>query len=117
MVNIEQLPYLFSILIFTLGWLIIFTQANLIKKIIGINIMETGIFLFFISMGYIKGAVPPIYNPSLAETIYINPLPSALILTGIVVSFSVTALALSIVLKIYQNYGTIYSSQLMQELE
>lgn len=109
-------PYIFSILLFSLGWLIIFTQANLIKKVIGINIMESGIFLFFLAVGDITGGKPPIYVEGV-EQIYVNPLPSALILTGIVVSFSITALALSIIIKIYQNYRTIYMPELLKIME
>ncbi len=109
-------PYIFSILLFSLGWLIIFTQANLIKKVIGINIMESGIFLFFLAIGDIAGGNPPIFVPG-SEQVYVNPLPSAVILTGIVVSFSITALALSIIIKIYHNYRTIYMPELLRVLE
>ena len=107
-------PYIFAILLFSLGWLIIFTQANLIKKVIGINIMESGIFLFFLAIGDIADGQPPIFEPGVEGIVYVNPLPSALILTGIVVSFSITALALSIIIKIYSSYNTIYMPQLLQ---
>ena len=108
-------PYFISIILFCLGCLIILTQHNLVKKVIGINIMETSIFLFFIAVGNVEGGVAPIYDPALpADIIYINPLTSALMLTGIVVSFSVTAFALAIIVKLYQFYGTIYAPDIMR---
>lgn len=108
-------PFFISIILFCLGCLCILTQHNLIKKVIGINIMETGIFLFFIAVGNIVGGVAPIYDPALPqEIIYINPLPSALMLTGIVVSFSVTSFALAIIVKLYQFYGTVYAPDIMR---
>ncbi len=108
-------PYVVAVILFCLGCLCILTQHNLIKKVIGINIMETGIFLFFIAVGNIRGGIAPIYDPALPEGIlYINPLPSALMLTGIVVSFSVTAFALAIIVKLYHFYGTIYAPDIMR---
>jgi multicomponent Na+:H+ antiporter subunit C len=88
------------------------THSNLIKKIIGLNIMETSVFLFFVAIGYVRGGSPPILtNPS---DVIINPLPSALILTGIVVGVSVTAFAISLVIKIYKAYGTIDAEEIMR---
>jgi len=108
-------PYFVAIILFCLGCLCILTQHNLVKKVIGINIMETGIFLFFIAVGNIEGGVAPIYDPTLPEgVLYINPLPSVLVLTGIVVSFSVTAFALAIIVKLYQFYGTVYAPDIMR---
>lgn len=94
-----------TIVIFLIGFWIMLSHANLIKKIIGMNIMESAIFLFFVAIGYIKGGVAPIGYE--AENVYVNPLPSALILTGIVVSVSITAFALGLVVKLYQHYGTV----------
>lgn len=107
-------PYFIAIILFSLGCLIILLQHNLMKKVIGINIMETAIFLLFISMGNISGGEAPILDPAVPNALYINPLPSALVLTGIVVSFSVTAFALSIIVKIYNYYGTIDVPEIMR---
>jgi multicomponent Na+:H+ antiporter subunit C len=108
-------PYVIAVILFCLGCLCILTQHNLIKKVIGINIMQTGIFLFFIAVGNVEGGVAPIYDPNLpADAVYINPLPSALMLTGIVVSFSVTSFALAIIIKLYQLYGTVYAPNIMR---
>lgn len=111
---LANFPFFVSMLLFSMGCLIVLTQPNLIKKVIGLNVMETAIFLFFISMGNIYGGVPPIFNPATGGEIYVNPLPQALILTGIVVSFSVTAFALSIIISLYRFYGTVHVTELMK---
>ncbi|HHT47186.1 MAG TPA: cation:proton antiporter subunit C [Firmicutes bacterium] len=108
-------PYFIAMIIFCLGCLCTLTQHNLLKKVIGLNIMQSGIFLFYIAVGNIKGGIAPIYDPTLPEgTLYINPLPSTLILTGIVVGFSVTAFALALIVKLYNYYGTIYAPKIIR---
>lgn len=111
---IINFPYFVSIILFSMGTLIVLTQPNLVKKVIGINIMESAIFLFFIIVGNIHGGVPPIFDPQFPDALYINPLPSCLMLTGIVVSFSVTAFALALIVKLYIYYGTISSPNFMR---
>jgi multicomponent Na+:H+ antiporter subunit C len=90
------------------------THPNLIKKIIGINIMETSVFLLFVSIGFIRGGNAPILTLDGTPSVYVNPLPSALILTGIVVAVSITVYALSMIIKIYDAYGTIELDEIMQ---
>jgi len=107
-------PYFVAIILFSMGTLIVLTQTNLIKKVIGINILQSAIFLFFITVGNIEGGVPPIYDPQFPNALYINPLPSCLMLTGIVVSFSVTAFALALIVKLYLFYGTICAPNFMK---
>ena len=68
--------------------------------------MESAIFLMFIAAGNIRGGTVPILRQSNPEALYINPVPSALMLTGIVVSVSVTAFALALIIRLYQSYGT-----------
>ncbi len=102
--------YGMAIIIFLVGFWIMLTHSNLIKKIIGMNIMETAIFLFFVAIGYVQGGAAPILDQQGVS--YVNPLPSALILTGIVVSVSVTAFALSLVVKLYQYYGTVDANEI-----
>lgn len=97
-----------------MGTLIVLTQQNLIKKVIGINIMETAIFLFFIAVGNMHGGVAPIFDHLHPDAPYVNPLPSVLMLTGIVVSFSVTAFALALIVKLYIFYGTICAPNFMK---
>lgn len=88
-------------------------QRNLIKKIIGLNIMDTAVYLFLAAKGYVAGRAAPILleNGSggwvTSSAVYVNPVPAGLVLTGIVVSVSVTAFALALTLKIYEAYGTL----------
>ncbi len=116
--NLELLvvnfPYFVAIILFSMGTLIVLTQTNLIKKVIGINILQSAIFLFFIIVGDIQGGVPPIVDPNVTDVLYVNPLPSTLMLTGIVVSFSVTAFALALIVKLYLFYGTICAPNFMK---
>ena len=109
---LNHINYIGASAIFVIGLYTVLTHENLIKRIIGINIMYTAVFLFFISIGYINNANPPIVNLDQANLIYINPVPSALILTGIVVSVSVTAFSLSLIIRIYESYGTINNDEL-----
>src|SRR3989339_1331854 len=103
---LEHINYLGGVALFIIGLHTVVTHKNLIKRVMGINIMATGIFLFFIAIGNVTGGVPPIVVDG--ETpVFINPMPSVLILTGIVVSVSITVYALSLVIRIYQTYGTI----------
>ncbi|KPU42302.1 Na(+)/H(+) antiporter subunit C1 [Oxobacter pfennigii] len=97
-----------AMILFGIGFTTLLLNSNLIKKIIGFNIMDMAIFLFFIARGYIEGRDSPIIVKVFkgAEG-YINPVPSALILTGIVVSVSTTAFALALTLKLHEQYGTV----------
>ncbi len=104
--------YLISVVLFVIGFHTMLSHSNLIKKIMGMNIMDTAIFLFFVSIGYVQGGRAPIIDPG-ANYAYVNPLPSALILTGIVVAVSVTAFALSLIVKLYQHYGTVDAEEIM----
>lgn len=109
---IDNINYIGAIALFVIGLRIVVVHSNLIKRIMGINIMGTGVFLFFISIGNVTGGVTPIIDPSSPNTTYINPLPSVLILTGIVVVVSITVYALSLVIRIYETYGTIDQKEL-----
>ena len=97
-----------TMILFGIGFSNLLLQQNLIKKIIGLNIMDTAIYLFLAEKGYIAGRAAPIItdNVTSAEA-YINPVPSGLVLTGIVVSVSVTALMLSLTIRLYRRYHTL----------
>lgn len=97
-----------AVLLFGIGFITLLFNRNLIKKLIGMNIMDTGTFLFLASMGYIRGRKAPIImNGDLSVTSYINPIPAGLVLTGIVVSVSVTAVMLSLTIRLYKRYHTL----------
>jgi len=109
-----------AMIIFGIGFTNLLLQKNMIKKIIGLNIMDTAIYLFLAQKGYIDGRVAPIIANGVTEAEnYINPIPSGLVLTGIVVSVSVTALMLSLTIRMYQRYHTLdldeVSTQLRKE--
>lgn len=97
-----------AVILFGIGFMILLLNNNLIKKIIGMNVMDTSIFLLFISIGYIDGTEAPIIvGAKFNEIGYINPIPTGLMLTGIVVAVSVTAFMLALTIKLYEKYGTI----------
>ena len=97
-----------AIVLFSIGLVNLLLQPNLIKKIIGLNIMDTAIYLFLAAKGYIEGRVAPIVeNGILDQEHYINPVPAGLVLTGIVVSVSVTAIMLSLTIRLYKRYHTL----------
>ena len=107
-----------AMLLFGIGFANLLLQNNLIKKIIGLNIMDTAIYLFLAEKGYIKGRVAPIIVDGVQEMeAYINPVPSGLVLTGIVVSVSVTALMLSITILLYQRYQTLNLDEISTQLK
>ncbi|MBP3460620.1 MAG: cation:proton antiporter subunit C [Lachnospiraceae bacterium] len=97
-----------AVLLFVIGFANLLLQKNLIKKIIGLNFMDTGTYLFLAEKGYIEGRMAPIVVDGIQDVnTYINPIPSGLVLTGIVVSVSVTALMLSLTIRLYQRYHTL----------
>ncbi len=97
-----------AMLLFCIGFANLLFQKNLIKKIIGFNIMDTAIYLFLADKGYIAGRLPPIVVDGIQDVeTYINPIPSGLVLTGIVVSVSVSALMLSLTIRLYKRYHTL----------
>ena len=97
-----------AMILFGIGFANLLFQKNLIKKIIGFNIMDTAIYLFLAEKGYITGRMPPIVVNGVQDVeAYINPIPSGLVLTGIVVSVSVSALMLSLTIRLYQRYHTL----------
>lgn len=97
-------PYWVSIVLMMLGFYVVIARGNLVKKLVGLNIFQTAVFLLYISFGKIWGGTPPI----LAEgwKTFSNPLPHVLILTAIVVSVATTAVGLALVVRIRRAYGT-----------
>ncbi|MDD3718015.1 MAG: cation:proton antiporter subunit C [Actinomycetota bacterium] len=109
--------YIASMLLFCIGLYTVIVRRNIIKKLIGLNIMETSVFLFLISLGYLDGGIAPIGIGGADPSRMVNPLPQALILTGIVVAVSVTALALALVILLYRQYGTLDVDRLFRDEE
>ncbi len=104
----NHLEEIVAVLLFGIGFTTLLLQRNLIKKIIGLNIMDTAVYLFLTSVGYINGRTAPILKDGVVSAAnYTNPIPSGLVLTGIVVSVSVTALMLSLTIRLYRRYHTL----------
>ncbi|WP_297186165.1 cation:proton antiporter subunit C [uncultured Porticoccus sp.] len=108
----ELYNYWVVIVLMMIGFYIVIVQGNLIKKLIGLNIFQTSVFIFYISVGKVEGGSAPI----LAEgvSVYSNPLPHVLILTAIVVGIATMALALALVVRIKNAYGTVEEEELQE---
>ena len=108
--------WLFIVLMMT-GFYIVVARGNLVKKIVGLNIFQTAVFMLYISMGKIEGGTAPIFPVKLdtidPETVYSNPLPHVLILTAIVVGVATTALGLALVVRIREEFNTIEEDDLL----
>jgi len=97
--------YYAVVLLLGIGLYTLVESPNLVKKVIGMNIFQTGIFLFFITLAYQAGGNPPVVTEGGGP--YVSPLPHVLILTAIVVGVSLTAVALALIVRIYSEYGTL----------
>ena len=103
--------------LFVIGFIDLLFQQNMIKKIIGLNIMDTAIYLLLASQGYIEGLAAPIVVDGVTDaSAYINPIPSGLVLTGIVVSVSVTALMLSMTIRMYREYHSLDLDKILMQV-
>ena len=97
-----------AVILFAVGFATLLLHRNLFKKILGLNIMDTASCLLLTSMGYIEGRTAPIIVDGVTDVSrYGNPLPAGLVLTGIVVSVSVTAVMLALTIKLYERYHTL----------
>ncbi len=103
--------YWIVFLLMMIGLFLVIGRKNFLKKIVGLTIFQTSVFLLYITFGKIKGGTPPILNNAI-DTVYSNPLPHVLILTAIVVGVATTALGLSLVLRINSEYGSIEEDEI-----
>lgn len=101
-----MIVYLLCFILFLVGLYGIITRRNLIKIAISLSIMEFSTFLFFALIGYIKGGVAPIVDPSDPVKIYVDPLPQALVLTAIVIGLATTAMMMAVIIRLYKKYGS-----------
>ena len=105
-----------SMILFGIGFTTLLLHKNLIKKIIGMNIMDTAVYLFLAAKGYIHGRMVPILTDGITDaSAYTNPITDGLVLTGIVVSVSVTALMLSLTIRLYRRYGSLDLDEIVME--
>ena len=105
-----------AVILFAIGFSTLLLNRNLIKKIIGMNIMDTAVFLFLTSIGYIRGKLAPIVTEgAINYKDYVNPIPAGLVLTGIVVSVSVTAVMLALTVRLYHRYHTLNMDEIYMQ--
>ena len=107
-----------SVILFVTGFANMMLHPNLIKKIVSFNIMDSATFLMLASRGMIAGRTAAILTDGGADTsLYVNPIPAGLVLTGIVVSVSVSAFSLALVQRIYGTYGTVDMRELLETMK
>ena len=112
----DYIYYLGSFGLIFIGLYIILVKRNLIKVIIGFNILNTGVNLFLVAIGYVKGGTAPIFSPEGIESVpLIDPVPQALVLTAIVIGVAILALALSLAIRLYQHYETLNLEKIREQ--
>jgi len=109
---LESWNYLVVIMLMMGGLFIVISQNNLVKKLVGLAIFQTSVFIFYISVGKVAGGTAPILMEA-ADTLYSNPLPHVLILTAIVVGVATTALGLALILRIHAAFGSIEDDEVL----
>lgn len=110
----------FAVILFGIGFTALFLHRNLFKKVIGLNIMDSSVYLMLASSGYIDGGIAPIISTTeevVDASLYVNPVPTGLVLTGIVVSVSITAVSLALIQRLYREYGTLDLDQILVKAE
>jgi len=103
--------YYLVIILMMLGFYAVIARGNMVKKMVGLNIFQTSVFMLYISVGKIDGGTAPILTGDPAS-IYSNPLPHVLILTAIVVGVATTAVGYALIIRIYEAYGTIEDDEM-----
>lgn len=106
--------WMFVILLMT-GIYTVMSRTNLIKKLVGMSIFQSAVFLLYISMDKVEGGTAPILKEGVADQIYSNPLPQVLILTAIVVGIATLSLGLALVVRIHEAYGTIEEDEIREQ--
>jgi len=120
---LSKLNYWVYIALMMVGLYAMIAKINLVKKIIGMNILQTAVILFFISLGATKDATIPIITHGHAgeshavhAVDFINPLPHVLMLTAIVVAVATLGVALALVIRLYQQYQTLEEDEILEQL-
>ncbi len=112
-----HLDGLTAIVLFGVGFSLLLLDKNLLKKIIGFSMMDSGIYLFLASYGYIESRLAPIYREGISDaSAYVNPLPAGLVLTGIVVGVSVTAVMLGLTVRLYEKYHSLDMDEIAEKI-
>ena len=104
--------YLIVIFLMMMGLFIVISHENLVKKLVGLSIFQTSVFLFYITLGRVSGGTAPILTDA-PDAVYSNPLPHVLILTAIVVGVATMALGLALILRIKEAFGSIEEDEIL----
>lgn len=117
MIALGHFNYWAVVVLMMVGFYTLIARSNLVKKLIGLNIFQTSVFLLYISMGKIVGGTAPILveGEGAEDVLYSNPIPHVLILTAIVVGVATTALGLSLVVRIKEAYGTVEEDEIRDD--
>jgi len=110
---LEHFSYIITVFLMVAGLFIVIDRGNLIKKLIGLSIFQTSVYLLYIVPGKLLGGTAPILTPT--HTVYSNPLPHVLILTAIVVGVATLALGLALVVRIKEAYGSIEEDEILAQ--
>lgn len=113
-----HLNYWFVIILMMTGLYIVIAKGNLVKKIVGLNIFQTSVFMLYISIGKVDGGTAPIFPLKMKidpDVLYSNPLPHVLILTAIVVGIATTSLGLALIVRIREVYHTIEEQEIFDK--
>ena len=112
----SHLEEMTAMILFGIGFTMLLLHKNLIKKILGMNIMDTAVYLFLTAKGFIYGRMVPILTDGITDaSAYTNPIPDGLVLTGIVVSVSSTALMVALTIRLYVRYRTLDIDKIVME--
>ena len=107
-----------AVLLYCIGFTSVLVNRNLVKKVIGLNISIVSVYLLLGTKGFVTGRAPPIIVDGIQDVaLYANPIPAGMILTGIVISFSVTAFSLALIVRLYKRYETLYLDEIMLRVE
>ena len=109
----NQIVYIGAAALILIGLYIVLVKPNLIKMLLGVSLLDTGANVLLIALGYVRGGTAPILSPAIlggalgTQPKFVDPIPQALVLTAIVIGLGVTALGLSLAIKVYRHYGTL----------
>ena len=111
-----QWNYFLVIILMMLGFYAVIARGNMVKKMVGLNIFQTSVFMLYISMGKVSNGTAPILTGD-SSTVYSNPLPHVLILTDIVVGVATTAVGYALIIRIQESFGTIEDDEIIELMD
>ena len=111
-----QWNYFLVIILMMLGFYAVIARGNMVKKMVGLNIFQTSVFMLYISMGKVSNGTAPILTGD-SSTVYSNPLPHVLILTAIVVGVATTAVGYALIIRIQESFNTIEDDEIIELMD